>query len=173
MLQKIHYGESPRNSVKARKRFEMVVREFEAGEAERWAALRGLLWPEADRVKLAAEAEDFLQGREVPTIAAAFVAEHGDSALGFLELAVRSFSDGCESMPVPHVEGLYVEPFARGRGVGSALMRRAEEWSRERGFTELASDTEIDNAASLAFHRRAGFVEVERLIKLRKSLRDV
>ncbi len=33
-----------------------------------------------------------------------------------------------------------------------------------------ASDTEIDNEASLHAHVRCGFVETERLIKLRKSL---
>jgi aminoglycoside 6'-N-acetyltransferase I len=73
-------------------------------------------------------------------------------------------------MPVPHVEGWYVEPDARGKGVGRALMRRAEEWSTARGHTELASDTEIDNMASLRAHERCGFEEVERLIKLRKPL---
>jgi aminoglycoside 6'-N-acetyltransferase I len=49
-------------------------------------------------------------------------------------------------------------------------MRAAEAWSIARAFTELASDTEIGNDASLRTHQRCGFVEVERLIKLRKKL---
>lgn len=132
--------------------------------------MRGKLWPYAGQ-ELARETRDFLKGTPLPHITAAFIAQDAaGSALGFLELAVRSFSDGCESMPVPHVEGWYVEPSARGRGVGRALMRAAEAWSTERGYTELASDTELANVASLRAHERCGFQEVERLIKLRKPL---
>jgi aminoglycoside 6'-N-acetyltransferase I len=133
--------------------------------------LRARLWPAADAKELAAEAEAFLDGREVPTIAAVFLAEEEGVPLGFLEVAMRAFSDGCDSMPVPHVEGWYVEPFARRRHVGSALMQAAENWARERGFAELASDTEPWNDASLAAHARIGFQETERLVKFRKVLR--
>ncbi len=106
----------------------------------------------------------------MPTIAAVFLADDETTPLGFIELAVRSFSDGCESMPVPHVEGWYVEPSARGRGIGRALMQAAEGWARDRGFTELASDTEPWNERSIAAHARCGFRETERLVKFRKSL---
>jgi aminoglycoside 6'-N-acetyltransferase I len=133
--------------------------------------LRARLWPAADAEELATEAEAFLDGREVPTIAAVFLAEEEGVPLGFLEVAMRAFSDGCDSMPVPHVEGWYVEPFARRRHVGSALMQAAENWARERGFAELASDTEPWNDASLAAHARIGFQETERLVKFRKVLR--
>ncbi|MGA9273050.1 MAG: GNAT family N-acetyltransferase [Candidatus Cybelea sp.] len=150
----------------------MIVRAIQIAEAGEWARLRGRLWPDADPQELTAETQAFLEGAEMPTIAAAFVAreEEGDEAIGFLELGVRPFADGCESRPVAHVEGWYVEPAARGRGVGRALMTAAENWARERGFTELASDTEVENDLSLAAHLRFGFFETERLIKFRKPL---
>jgi aminoglycoside 6'-N-acetyltransferase I len=149
----------------------MRVRPISADDAHMWATMRARLWRAADAQELAAEADVFLRGDNIPTIAAVFLAEDDASPLGFLELAVRSFSDGCDSMPVPHVEGWYVEPNARGRGVGRALMQAAEDWSRSHGFTELASDTEPWNNASLAAHARCGFQETERLVKLRKILR--
>jgi aminoglycoside 6'-N-acetyltransferase I len=73
-------------------------------------------------------------------------------------------------MPVPHVEGWYVEPSARGRGVGRALMQAAEEWARRHGYRELGSDTEPWNADSLAAHAHCGFQETGRLVKFRKML---
>ena len=148
----------------------VTVRQFEPADDAAWAALRAKLWPHAG-AELRRETQAFAQGLTLPNVEAAFIAEDSTSAaVGFLELALRSFSDGCESMPVPHVEGWYVEPHARGQGIGRALMRAAEEWSVQRGFTELASDTETDNEQSLRAHERCGFQEVERLIKLRKRL---
>jgi aminoglycoside 6'-N-acetyltransferase I len=147
-----------------------VIRSIEAGDAEAWAMLRARLWPNADAAELAREVHAFLEGSAVPALTAVFIAHDGSTPLGFLELAVRPFSDGCDSMPVPHVEGWYVEPFARRRGVGRELLRSAEEWARTRGFTELASDTEIENDASLRAHLRCGFDETDRLIKFRKLL---
>ena len=132
--------------------------------------MRAKLWPLTDSVELASEANDFAAGADVPTIDAVFIAERDGCAIGFLELSLREFADGCDSMPVPYVEGWYVDPMARGKGLGRALMGAAEAWSIERGFTELASDTEIENEASLRAHERCGFEEMERLIKLRKQL---
>ncbi len=147
-----------------------MIRPIEKGEAATWAALRARLWPDADSAELGEEAQAFLNGLNLPTIAAAFFAVEEAVALGFVELAVRPFADGCESRPVPHVEGWYVEPFARGRGVGKALMGAAESWARQRGFTELASDSAVENEGSLAAHLRCGFSETERLVKFRKLL---
>ncbi len=132
--------------------------------------MRAQLWPHADAAELAREARDFSSGAGVPTIDVVFIAAGEDRQIGFLELSLREFSDGCDSMPVPYVEGWYVEPGARGTGVGRALMRAAEAWSREHGFTELASDTQLHNDGSLRAHEHCGFEEVERLVKLRKRL---
>jgi aminoglycoside 6'-N-acetyltransferase I len=147
------------------------IRQVRKDDAQTWSTLRARLWPAGDPQELAAEAASFLGGNTMPTIAAAFIAEDEATQLGFLELAIRSFSDGCDSMPVPHVEGWYVEPSARGRGVGRALMQAAADWARECGFVELASDTEPWNVASHAAHARCGFQETERLVKFRKLLR--
>jgi aminoglycoside 6'-N-acetyltransferase I len=149
----------------------MLIRAVTPADEATWALLRSRLWQSADAHELAAETRAFLDGATLPTIAAVFIAEEEVTAVGFLELAVRSFSDGCDSMPVPHVEGWYVEPFARGKGVGRALMDSAENWARDRGFTELASDTEPWNERSIAAHARCGFRETERLVKFCKTLR--
>ncbi|MGD0475450.1 MAG: GNAT family N-acetyltransferase [Candidatus Velthaea sp.] len=149
-----------------------MIRPVERNDVPAWATMRARLWPEAEAAALTEEARAFIDGRAVPGIDAAFIVEDDAAqAAGFLELSVRAFSDGCDSMPVPHVEGWYVEPSARGRGLGRNLLRRAEGWARERGFTELASDTGVDNEASLRAHVHCGFAEVERLIKFRKVLR--
>lgn len=131
--------------------------------------MRARLWPDADAGVLRDEVDNFFAGAPPPTVAAVFVADC-DAAKGFLELSVRPYANGCDSMPVPFVEGWYVEPELRGRGVGRALMRAAEAWAADRGYREVGSDTQLWNAPSLRAHERCGFVETERVVYLRKKL---
>ena len=88
-----------------------------------------------------------------------------------IELSLRSHADGCRSSPVPFVEGWYVAPEARRKGVGAALMAAAEAWARAGGYSELASDTQLENEAGKRGHARSGFEEVGRAVHFRKSLR--
>ena len=54
--------------------------------------------------------------------------------------------------------------------MGAALVEAAEQWAREQGCTEMASDGELDNRAGEAFHKALGYEEVERIVCFRKSL---
>ena len=90
---------------------------------------------------------------------------------GFLEVGVRSHADGCDTkQPVGFVEGWFVREEQRGKGVGAALMRAAEDWARAHGCVEMASDALIDNAQSQNAHTALGFEIVDRCIHLRKLL---
>ena len=74
------------------------------------------------------------------------------------EVAVRTdFVNGCRHRPALFLEGIFVRPEHRGRGVARALVEAAGDWGVERGCREFASDVEIDNLESLAAHRGLGF----------------
>lgn len=49
-------------------------------------------------------------------------------------------------------------------------MEQAEAWAVERGFFELASDTEINNEKGIAIHKRLGYQETERIVCFLKKL---
>jgi len=76
----------------------------------------------------------------------------------------------CETSPVAFVEGIYVTPDARGRGVARALIAGVTQWAKDQGVTELASDALLDNEASHAMHKALGFCETERVVYFRKGL---
>ena len=61
-------------------------------------------------------------------------------------------------------------PEVRGKGIAGALTQAAEGWARERGCTEMASDTWLDNEASIRAHLKLGYLEVERLVHFVKPL---
>jgi aminoglycoside 6'-N-acetyltransferase I len=74
------------------------------------------------------------------------------------------------SSPVGYLEGWYVRPEFRGRGVGRQLVEAAEDWARARGCTEMGSDTDLGNTQSEAAHRRLGFEIAARVTAFRKHL---
>jgi aminoglycoside 6'-N-acetyltransferase I len=78
--------------------------------------------------------------------------------------------EGTENSPVGYLEGIYVEPSFRGRGIARQLLSAAENWAREQDCREFASDCELDNLESLAFHLGVGFREANRIICFVKEL---
>ena len=103
---------------------------------------------------------------------AQFVAYAGaGAAMGFIEAAARSdYVNGTSSSPVAFLEGIYVVPEARRRGVARALVSAVERWALGVGCREFASDASIENPLSHAVHRALGFQETERVVFFRKPL---
>ncbi len=143
------------------------VRSLADGDRVRWAELRHALWPDAPFDDLLGEANAF--ALEAPR-AAVYLAERDAAVCGFIELSLRDVAEGCETSPVPYVEGWYVTPEARRSGVGRALMRAAEEWARGKGSPVLASDAELVNLASVEAHQALGFEVTGRIVTMKKVL---
>lgn len=54
---------------------------------------------------------------------------------------------------------MWVAPFARGHGVGDALVSAIVAWAREDDFVRLTLDVTEGNEPALALYRRHGFVD--------------
>ena len=103
---------------------------------------------------------------------AVIVADRGDGSLaGFVEIGSRSYAEGCETTPVAYLEGWYVDPDVRRTGMGASLLKTAQTWALRHGFSEIASNAELGNEASLQAHLALGFQEAERQICFKKRLR--
>lgn len=143
------------------------LRADDPDDVDAWLDLRVRLWPESSREEHADELELVLGDPERTVV---LVAEEGGRRLGFAEISLREWAEGCASRPVGYLEGWYVEPDVRGRGVGRALVESAERWLLARGVDEMASDADPENTASLAAHGRLGFREVGRAVLFAKRL---
>ncbi len=134
-----------------------------------WLALRAALWPHYSREEHRAEMAAWCAE---PERYVAFLA-HDDAgqALGFAEASIRhDHVNGTERSPVGFLEGIYVSPDSRRRGVARALVAAVEAWTAQAGCRELASDAELENVVSHAMHGALGFEETERVVYFRKPL---
>src|SRR5262245_57432926 len=99
---------------------EVEIRGLRPDEHHTWLRLRELLWPETSREELAREQEEILADLERKSV---LVATSPDGELvGFVEVALRDWAEGCCTRPVGYIEGWYVEPGHRRSGVGRKLV---------------------------------------------------
>jgi aminoglycoside 6'-N-acetyltransferase I len=146
-----------------------IIRVAEESDRIQLAGMRALLWPDASFEDHLKELESAPAG-SMPI--ETFVAVCEESGLvGFLDVGLRSHADGCDpAQPAGFVEGWFVKEAFRKQGMGAALMRAAEKWSREQGSVEMASDTWIDHEESQRAHMALGFEVVDRCVHFRKQL---
>lgn len=150
----------------------IAIRLAVAGDLPRVLDLCGQLWPDESRGELGEHIGAVLAGTPRSTLPLVlFVAEMDAGLAGFVEVGLRSHAQGCDgARAVGFIEGWYVRPELRRRGVGRALVARAEQWSREQGAVEMASDTWLDHQLSINAHQALGFEVVERCTQFRKAL---
>lgn len=134
-----------------------------------WLDFRLALWPDASaddhRGYMAislAQPERFLQ---------LMMYDPNYLPIGFIEGSIRGdYVNGTESSPVGFVEGVYVSPAWRRKGVARQLFEAIGNWARARGCRELASDALLENETSQRAHIALGFRETERVVYFTRKL---
>jgi aminoglycoside 6'-N-acetyltransferase I len=148
---------------------DVFIRQMGAADRLVWAGMRAALWPGETPQQHAGEIDQFLKDGE----AWGFIAETlAGTAVGFAEIAIRKYANGCDSSPVAFLEGIWVNEEFRRCGIGAQLVSHIEAFLAPRGFHELGSDTPLHNAESQSAHLGWGFSETERVVYFRKLLRE-
>lgn len=146
----------------------MPVGRLKRSQMADWMRLRSALWPATPMDVHRREMADILSDEEFNAV---FVSRDRSGRLtGFLEASLRLGAEGTHSSPVGYVEGWYVVPEKRRKGIGRALLGLAEVWAAARGCREMASDADMENEAGRAIHHVMGYEETARLAHFRKTL---
>ncbi|OHX12202.1 aminoglycoside 6'-N-acetyltransferase [Chromobacterium sphagni] len=137
--------------------------------AAHWLQLRGQLWPHCP---LPRHQEDIAAQLAKPSRHIAFLAhDAAGQPIGLIEAALRhDYVNGTSRSPVAFLEGIYVVPAERRRGVARLLLARVKAWARQHGCDELASDAQLDNHPAQAAHLALGFAESERVVFYKMAL---
>ena len=131
------------------------------------AELAVLMWEEHTATEMEAEFAGIMEQGE----AVFFLAFEEERAVGFAQCQLRrDYVEGTETSPVGYLEGIFVAEAYRQRGIARKLLHTCESWARDQGCREFASDCELGNTGSLAFHLNMGFQEANRIICFTKEL---
>ena len=146
-----------------------TIRPCRPGDETEWLRLRFALWGDepGDEISLREELDEIIAAADQDAI---FALTDEGHYCGFAEVAIRNWADGCTGRNVGYLEGWYVEKSYRRRGIGRQLVAAAEDWSRQRGASEMGSDCEIENEISHSAHIAMGFIEANRCINFGKKL---
>ena len=144
-----------------------MIRRATVADAQAVAKLAVKMWTSHDVAELAA---DFAELIALPECAV-FIMYSGDAPIGFAQCQLRhDYVEGTDSSPVGYLEGIFVEEPHRLNGCARALLSACQDWAKAQGCTEFASDCELDNAKSLAFHLKTGFIEANRIVCFTKKI---
>ena len=103
-----------------------------------------------------------------------FLAISEEHIVGFAQCGLRfDYVEGTDSSPVGYLEGIFVLEEYKKRGYAKELLGECQNWAKDQGCLEFASDCELDNEESLKFHLKMGFAEANRIICFTKSLTDL
>ena len=138
----------------------MIIRKADLGDTTVLACLSIKLWPDHTLEEMIEEFRLFLSDDN----AALFLAEE-ETTVGFAQCQLRyDYVEGTQSSPVGYLEGIFVEETFRNRGCARELLAACQAWAKERGCSEFASDTQLHNVESQAFHQALGFIEAGRIV---------
>lgn len=145
----------------------MTIRQAKKEDIKTVAKLAGMMWDHHELEELEEEFSEVIGGAE----SVVFLISEGMKAIGFAQCQLRhDYVEGTSSSPVGYLEGIFIQQGYRKNGYAYELLQCCEQWAREQGCVEFASDCELSNDTSLHFHLAVGFQEANRIICFTKKL---
>lgn len=126
------------------------------------------LWPDNSQEGLKEEFIEILENKNEEV----FLYRIENEFVGFIHAAIRAdYVEGASSSPTGFIEGIFVKEEFRNKGIARALVKRGEQWAKEKGCREMGSDVEFHNNDSYKFHKKIGYTEVNRVICFLRELK--
>ena len=123
-----------------RTQVDVTIRAVRPADAAAWESMRRELWPDGAEDH-GPEIAMFFAGHHFKDLTAVLMAQNGGGVIvGFAELSIRDDVPVLHGIRTGYVEGLYVLPEARCRGVARKLLQASRSWAHEQRCIAFASD---------------------------------
>ncbi|MFC5630416.1 MULTISPECIES: GNAT family N-acetyltransferase [Streptococcus] len=134
-----------------------MIKPVDSHSLSDWSALASTVW-QTERLQLE---KDF----QIGSFPYEFLFWQNGRAVAFISLSIRKdYVEGAKTSPVAYLEGINVLSDYQRSGIAKELIDFARQWARNQGIRQLASNCELDNLTSQAFHSAVGFKEVSRTV---------
>lgn len=144
-----------------------MIKVANKNDSKTLAQMARKIWDNDSVEELEEEFNDFVENSDIVS----FIKYMNGKAVGFANVSIRyDYVEGCETSPVGYLEGIYVEDSYRNNNFARELVIACEDWVKNKGIKEFASDCELTNLGSLAFHLAIGFKEANRIICFKKDI---
>jgi diamine N-acetyltransferase len=111
-----------------------------------------------NRMKINYSPENIRKSAANTDLSNTFVCELNNDVVGFIQVSYYNYWDKETFDPSRiMISRLYIYPEYIGKGIGSALLQRAEEWIKDKGFNEYYLYVEQSNKLGFNFYMRKGF----------------
>lgn len=145
----------------------MSIVKADASNLKEWVQLSAKLFADESFDELYKEYADFL----ITHKEMGFLYQRNNRSVAFINVSIRhDYVNGTDTSPVAFIEALYVLPQYRQQGIARELLAQAEQFAKESGVVQLASDCLLQNTNSELFHKSCGFEEKERVICFVKNV---
>lgn len=142
--------------------------QFEHSDFDRLLEMSQKLWADFSKSELETLLKQTIQLEKNHILIAK---DSSGTCAGFAIFSIRTdYVEGAEKSPTGYLEGIFVEPEFRKAGIARAFIRVGEIWCKERGCTQIGSDTWLTDHASRAFHKSVGFWEEEEVVHFLKQI---
>ncbi|MBH0156151.1 GNAT family N-acetyltransferase [Fictibacillus sp. 5RED26] len=143
------------------------IKEAKEHDLDSLTELALALWPDNEFIDLRKEFKQLLNSDKDKVIVYLMHAQ----LIAFIHISVRSdYVEGSKDSPTGFIEGIYVKPEYRKKGISKKLIEKGESWLKTKGCSQIGSDIEQSNDTSYHFHKSVGFKEVNRLIAFIKEI---
>ena len=131
---------------------DISIRPISSQDALAWEQMRYALWPGADESH-SEVIKAFFHGGLVEPAEVLVAFSNRDLPVAFVELSIRTDLPGLLGNRTGYIEGLYVEPAWRLRGIVRRLLCASRLWARAQACTHFASDRDNRLIMDVAFTR--------------------
>ena len=144
-----------------------MIRKADINDLDTITRLASSLWRDCPLSELKDEFSSVVSDDDC----ACFIKCVDGKAVGFAQCGLRrDYVEGTVSSPAGYLEGIFIEKPYRRRGFAKELLKACENWAKAKGCREFASDCELTNNDSIAFHMKNGFEEANRIVCFTKKL---